>query len=66
MTRTTVRLDRPLLRRAATELGTTSPSETIDAALRRIVEEQQSREAVDAFRNLDLDLSADNLDGAWR
>ncbi len=66
MTRTTIRLDRSVLDLAATELGTTSPSETVDAALRHIVEERQSREAVDLFRELDFDLSEANIGGAWR
>ncbi len=58
--RTTLNLDRDLLREAQEVLGAGSLTETIEVALRRVVEEGRARQAWEKL--LESDLSWESVD----
>ena len=64
--RTTISIDDELYRSAAEELGTHGRSETVNHALAEVVAARRRRAAAEMLDDLDLDLSEDNMQGAWR
>lgn len=64
MPRTTIDVDTDALAAARDALGTTSPSETVNAALRETAR-RAALTSFDVLRDVEVDLDAEVLDG-WR
>ncbi len=64
MSKTSVEIDRDIVRQAATILGTRTLRETIDAALRDVVNAKRRLELV-ALMSEEGRLDLDALEGAW-
>ncbi len=64
MSKTSVEVDRDIVRQAATILGTRTLRETIDAALRDVVNAKRRLELV-ALMSEEGRLDLDALEGAW-
>ena len=68
MRKTSVSIDDDLLEQARTLLGASSIKETIDRALRQVVQAAARREEIDALAKMDgLDLADEEImSNAWR
>lgn len=62
--RTTITLDEDLFRAAAEVLGTKGRSETVNQALAHVVTNRR-RQAAENLDSMVIDLSEENMRGAW-
>ena len=59
--KTTIEMDRELLKQAQKVLGTTTIKGTIDESLKTVVRQRQLQALADALGTIDLDLTPDQL-----
>lgn len=64
--RTTFTIDDELFQEAAEQLGTHGRSETVNRALEEVVATHRRHAAAAMLDELELDLSEENMQGAWR
>jgi Arc/MetJ family transcription regulator len=63
MMKTTIEIDRALLKKVQRALKTTTIKETVDASLKSVLREQQLSALADALGTIPLDLTVEQLRG---